>query len=82
MEKTSKTFTFQFNFANPKTKSDDEIQFCAETQLEAISLFSNWALVDEHMDKVPEISDIQVVYNKEDADEYGDKYGLPEEYKA
>lgn len=76
----NKIFTFQFEFTNPKTNKDDQIQFCAETQLEAIRLFSDWALSDEKMKKVPKIDDIELVYNQNDADEYGDEYGTPEEY--
>ena len=76
-----KIFTFQFGFVNPNTNNQDTIQFCAETQLEAISLFSDWALSDEKMEKVPKIDNIEVVYNKDDADEYGSNYGTPEKYK-
>ena len=77
----TKTFTFEFHFVDPKTNKEDEIQFCGETQLEAISLFSNWALCDDRMKQYPKITDIRIVFNQQDADEYGDEYGLPDEYK-
>lgn len=82
MIRTNKIFTFQFSFVNPKTNKNDETQFCAETQLEAINLFSDWCLSDEKMSNVPKIDSINIVYNQADADEYGDEYGTPEEYNV
>lgn len=82
MTRTNKIFTFQFSFVNPNTNREDKTQFCAENQLEAINLFSDWCLSDEKMAHVPKINNITVVYNQYDADEYGNEYGTPDEYKV
>lgn len=76
-----KLFTFQFTFVNPETNARDETQFCASSQMEAISLFTTWCQLDMHFKTVPTPSNIEVVYNQSDADEYGNNYGKPEEYK-
>lgn len=78
---TEKQFTFEFHFTNPTTGRSDEIQFCASTQSEAISLFTAWCQQDANFKKVPDPNSINVVFNKDDADELGENYGTPEEYK-
>ena len=73
-----KIYTFQINFSANKT--EDVIQFCAETREEAESLFEYWCTEDEKAEKTYSVSSIEVVYNDEDAKCYGDLYGTPEEY--
>lgn len=75
-----KIFTFRFHFMNPNSGFDDATEFCAETQAEAERLFEMWAINDEHMSYVPSVNEIERVYQQDDADEYGENYGRPEEY--
>ena len=75
-----KIFTFEFHFVNPNTGKDDQTQFCASTQAEAISLFTSWCQQDEKYTKVPNPTSIEVVYNEDDAAEIGESYGKPEDY--
>jgi hypothetical protein len=74
----NKMFTFRFSFDN--NGRPDEIEFCASTQKEAIYLFNDWCRTQNNMDKLPDVSNIDIVYNQYDADEYGNDYGKPEEY--
>lgn len=73
-----KIFTFRFYYDEP---ADDfgEIEFCAESFDEAYGLFKEWAIHDEGCPN-PNYTDCEVVYNADDAEEYGDEYGTPEEY--
>lgn len=75
-----KFFTFEFHFVNPNTTKEDVTQFCAQTQSEAISLFTAWCQQDEKFTKVPDPTSIEIVFNQDDADELGTEYGRPEEY--
>jgi len=52
------------------------IEFCAETKNDAIVLFAEWCIMDNKMQEPGYIESIEVVYNEEDAKEYGKKYGL------
>lgn len=79
--KSDKIFTFEIGFRNPKTNKDDQTQFCAKSSLDAIRLFNDWCVTDERMAKPAEINSIDVVFNQDDADEYGSDYGKPDDYK-
>lgn len=70
-----KVFTFRFYFCN--NGKDDATEFCAETQDEAETLFAEFQ-AEEGCDKW-EIC--EVVYNPDDAAEYGERYGCPKEFK-
>lgn len=74
----NKIFTFQIEFNNGK--KPDEIEFCAYTKEEAVCLFNDWCREDENMPRPFPIKSIKVVYNKDDAEEYGTNYGKPETY--
>lgn len=70
-----KIFTFAFYYDEP----DDgfgNIEFCAESFDEAEGLFNEWAVHEG----CPGYTDCEVVYNPDDASEYGSAYGTPEEY--
>lgn len=76
-----KIFTFNIQFSNKILEDIDEIEFCAHTWDEALTLFYDW-LYKEH-GREPDEFDIvrqDVVYNKEDADYYKDDYGTPQDY--
>ena len=68
-------YTFEFVFTHPATNKEDEIQFCAETLQEAVSLFETWCKADEKLDKTPSFT-VRMIYNAEDAEEYGENYGV------
>ena len=55
----------------------DATQFCAKTEDEAITLFEDFC-ADERID--PTVVNIDVVYDEDDAKEYGDDYISYEEY--
>lgn len=78
----NKMFTFEFSFMNPDTTQDDETQFCAESYDEACGLFEAW--YREEFGKNIPVSEYEasVVYDEDDSDEYGERYGTPEEYYA
>lgn len=76
-----KMYTFQFDFKDPDW-NDDETQFCAENYDEACSLFESWYLENFRTNIPVREYETSVVYNDDDADEYGDRYGTPEEYYA
>lgn len=75
-----KIYTFEFHFINPDTNKNDQTQFCAATQLEAITLYQTWCQCDAKFKFIPEPTSIDIVFNQDDADEYGDDYGKPEDY--
>lgn len=79
--KSNKVFTFEIGFMNPKTNQPDQTQFCANNGTEAIALFNDWCKTDEHMDKPADITSVNIVFNQDDADEYGSDYGTPDEYR-
>lgn len=75
-----KIYTFEFTYDNP----DDDfhsIQFCAESLAEAEKLFYGWAKGEGNWAN-PTYTNCEVVYDADDADEYGDRYGTPEEYNG
>lgn len=74
-----KIFTFSIEYDG--LDNFGTIEFCAKTQSEAIELFKNWCMVDNHLTSPIPIINITVVYNESDAAEYGDRYGNPSEYK-
>lgn len=51
------------------------IDFCAENKKEAISLFNQWCVDDNKMLAPVPIKSIEIIYNDDDAQEYGDEYG-------
>lgn len=55
------------------------IQFCAQTKDEAITLFKEWCKTDLKNENI-DITKIEVIYNENDANEYGDEYMTPEHY--
>lgn len=64
------TYRFQFAWADG---TEDETEFCAASVYEAIELFVNWCRTDMQTYYIPNIHPF-VVYNAEDAAEYGEKY--------
>lgn len=52
------------------------IDFCAENKKEAINLFNQWCVNDNKMPAPVPIKSIEIVYNDDDAEEYGVKYAL------
>ena len=72
----NKVYTFQFYFVDPETSAYDETEFCSETESEAVKLFKQFCM-DEFGIILP--ASMAVVYNEEDALEYGDRYGTPDE---
>ena len=52
------------------------IEFCAKSKKEAIGLFEKWCIEDNGMTKPKPVNFIEIVYNEEDAIEYGLDYGL------
>ena len=75
-----KIYTFEIDFDNIETGSQDQIQFCAYSESEALKLFNEWCIDDMKMNSPPEPAGISVVFDSDDKDEYGDSYGTPEEY--
>lgn len=77
----NKVFTWEFHFTNPTTGGEDSTQFCASTFNEAEQLFKEWCYQDEKF--VPGTVGFytyEVVYNEDDAKEYGENYGTPEDF--
>lgn len=74
-----KIFTFEIVYNG--NDGYNNIQFCAKTKSEAIILFYTWCRQDNFMAKPFPICFTAVVFNQSDADEYGDEYGTPDEYK-
>ena len=68
MSGTYIVFKFCYTFEN--------IQFCAENELEALNLFKEWCITDNKMNAPIEPNFIKVVYNEQDAEEYGSYYGV------
>lgn len=54
------------------------IDFCAENRKEAINLFNQWCVNDNKMPAPVPIKSIEIIYNDEDAEEYGAKYNSVE----
>lgn len=52
------------------------IEFCAENKKEAISLFNQWCVDDNKMSAPVPIKSIEIIYNDDDAEEYGVKCGI------
>lgn len=77
----NKMYTFQFNFKDPDG-NDDETQFCAENYDEACGLFESWYFENFRTNVPVSEYETSVVHNDDDEDEYGDRYGTPEEYYA
>ena len=74
-----KIFTFSIEYDG--FDKFGNIEFCAKSKSEAINLFNNWCINDNHMTSPIPIINITTVYNEYDANEYGDLYGTPNEYK-
>ena len=74
-----KIFTFRFSYDCPV---DDfgYIDFCAASLEEAEELFYTWAQEDAGCDN-PVYTDCEVIYDPDDAEEYGASYGTPQEYQ-
>lgn len=87
---SNKIYTWEFRFINPETKKEDSTQFCASTMEEAMKLFTEWCAKDMRFVLYYKPSgvcvlgdmkkDCSVVYNEEDAKEYGENYGSPEDF--
>ena len=75
-----KIFTFEFEYR--KDGTIEEIQFCSPSKEEASDLFDYWCLMDERVDNPYKVVSITPVWNDNDAMEYGDQYGTPDEYEA
>lgn len=76
-----KTFTFNIQFSNKALDDLDEIEFCAHSWDEALTLFYEWLRKD--CGREPDEFDIvhqDVVYNQSDSDYYGAEYGTPQDY--
>ncbi len=76
-----KIFTFEFEYRKDSGEVG-EIQFCSATIEEASDLFDYWCLMDERVDNPYKIESINPVWNDDDALEYGDQYGTPNEYET
>ena len=50
-----------------------EVEFCSNTEEEALELFKTWCLEDNHCDPVP-VNSIERVYDYYDAIEYAGDY--------
>ncbi len=76
-----KMFTFNIQFSNKILEDLDEVEFCAHTWDEALTLYYTWLERDcgENPDKFDILSQ-EVVYNEHDAEYYGDEYGTPQDY--
>jgi hypothetical protein len=53
------------------------IEFCAENKIEAVSLFDQWCVDDNKMPAPVLFKCIEIIYNYDDALEYGSRYGNP-----
>ena len=68
-------YTYRFNY-NDEIDGFGEIEFCAENQTEAEDCFEEW--VEENGYIILDYT-VEIVYDKDDADYYGDRYfGKPE----
>ena len=65
-------YTYQFSY-DPSIDGFGSVQFCASTIDEAVELFKEWEKENGH--KIKKYS-YNIVYNEEDAKEYGNSYGL------
>lgn len=74
----SKMFTFEFNY-NFEDDNFHSITFCAHTDREALRLFNDYFACEYNREA--DYDSVSVVYNEDDADEYGDNYGTPEEFE-
>lgn len=52
------------------------IDFCAENKKEAINLFNQWCVDDNTMLAPVPIKSIEIIYDDDDAEEYGNEYGV------
>ena len=68
----SNIYTYEFTY-DEFIDGFGVIQFCAENKKEAELLFDDFC--KENNFSVPEYS-VDIVYNEDDAREYGDKYGV------
>lgn len=68
-----KTYEFSWEI----DERPDATQFCAKTEDEAIMLFEDFC-ADERID--PQEVNIDIVYDEDDAKEYGDDYISYDEY--
>lgn len=71
-------YTFLFTFINPITGKEDQTEYCAETDKEAVEGFQDFCS-DEGFDSVPDYY-MEIIYSHDDADYYGMDYGYPDEY--
>ena len=77
----NKIFTFRFYFRN-YDGGLDEIEFCAESIVQAKCLFTEWAEEQKaETDFEPKHYGWRVAFNLDDLNEYGDRYGNPDEYE-
>lgn len=53
--------------------------FAQKTKIEAIRLFKEWCMQDNELLEPIQITSIQMVYNEDDAMEYGSRYGMPKQ---
>ena len=58
------------------------IQFCVESKSEAHALFREWCITDNKMKTPIEPNYIKVVYNEQDAEEYGSHYSVNREGRS
>ena len=65
-------YTFLFTFINPITGKEDQTEYCAETDKEAVEGFQDFCS-DEGFDSVPDYY-MEIIYSHDDADYYGDEY--------
>lgn len=75
-----KFFTFCFNFTMPDgTKRT--MTFCTETKNQAMCMYDDCCRNDLNVQKIINPDKITVIYDKDDAAEYGKLYGTPSLYK-
>lgn len=81
----NKMYTFQYQFKSTNGFDSyswyDEIQKCAYSLEEANELFWDFIHSEGYNVKDIDILDVSVVYNEDDALEYGVDYGTPEDYE-
>ena len=84
MDIEKKIYTFEYTFKNPDYPENNELdatQFCTETKREADRLFKDF-LKEEGLSADIKPENVEVVYNEDDAEEYGKDYGTPDDYNA
>lgn len=76
-QRTHKIRTYQFNFSNSQNLPD-EVRFCAFDKDEAFRLFHDW--LEEQGTTLGQIrvTSFEQVYDRSDAEFYGDAYEVPE----